>query len=137
MDMSERALGTMTRANKGPVAPPPALDGPLGAVADEVAGWHGILATAHWDLFDMSRLDGVDFYYGELELGHIHLDGSVHLATSPDLGRTLVGEGLCRPFPYQHGWVHEQVQRIGPAAAVALFKRNYERLLRINDTPSD
>ena len=128
--MSEPAFGTMARADKGPVKPPPALDGPLGRVANEVAGWHGIIATAHWDLFDMSRVDGVDFYYGEQELGHIHLDGSVHIATNPDLGRALVDQGMCRPFPYQRGWVHEQVHRIGPSSAVALFQRNYERLLR-------
>jgi hypothetical protein len=121
----------MARADKGPVALPPALDGPLGTVAGEVAGWRGIIATVHWDLSDMSRVDGVDFYYGEQELGHIHLDGSVHIATNPELGRALVNEGLCRPFPYQHGWVHERVQRIGPASAVALFKRNYERLLSL------
>jgi len=120
----------MARADKGPVKPPPVLDGPLGTVANEIAGWTGIISTAHWDLFDMTRVDGVDFYCGERELGHIHLDGSVHIATNPDLGRTLVDEGLCRPFPYQHGWVHEQVHRIGPSAAIALFRRNYEQLLR-------
>ena len=76
----------MARADKGPVQPPPALAGTLQTVADEVTGWNGIIATVHWDLFDMSRVDGVDFYYGELELGHIHLDGSVHIATSPALG---------------------------------------------------
>ena len=128
--MSESTLGAMARSDKGPVKPPPALDGPLGTVANEVAGWRGIIATAHWDLFERSRVDGVDFYYGEHELGHIHLDGSIHLATSPDLAQALVAEGLCRPFPYQYGWVHEQVHRIGPSSAVALFQRNYERLLR-------
>ena len=81
--MSEHALGTMSRADKGPVKPPPVLDGPLRTVSDQVSGWRGITATAHWDLFDMSRVDGVDFYYGEDELGHIHLDGSLHIATNP------------------------------------------------------
>jgi luciferase-like monooxygenase len=130
--MNERAIGTMARADKGPVLPPPALEGPLQAVADAVAGWAGVIATVHWDPFRMSRVDGVDFYLGEDELGHLHLDGSVHLATSPGLGRILVAEGLARPLPYLRGWVEEQVQRVGSNAAVALFRRNYERLLRMN-----
>ncbi len=130
---NESAIGTMSRADKGPLAPPPILDEPLKSVADEVAGWHGIITTAHWDLFDTSRVDGIDFYYGELELGHIHLDGSVHLATSPELGRALIREGVGAAFPYQRGWVYENVRRIGAPAAIALFHRNYERLQ--NSTP--
>ena len=58
----------------------------------------------------------------------MHLDGSIHLATSPSLGRDLVAGGLAKPFRYQEGWVEEQVQRIGADAAVALFRRNYEQL---------
>ena len=86
-------------------------------------------ATAHWDLYDPSRVDGIDFYVGEQELGHIHLDGRLHLATSPDLGAALVAERLARPFRYGRGWVCEYVGNIGPDATVALFHRNYERLL--------
>ena len=123
--MSDRALGTLARADKGIVAPPPVLDGSLGTVADAVAGWPGVSATAHWDLFDPTRVDGIDFYVGEAELGHIHLDGSIHLATSPELGAALVGEGLARPFRYQHGWVCATVGRIGAEAAIALFRRNH------------
>lgn len=124
----EPALGTLSRAEKGPVLPSPTLDEPLKSVADVLAGWAGVTATVHWDLYDPSRVDGVDFYVGENELGHIHLDGSVHLATSPSLGKTLVAEGLAQPFPYIRGWVHVKVQRIGAAAALKLFARNYERL---------
>lgn len=126
--MIERAKGTMARTDKGPVKPPPVLDGALKTVADAVSGWPQIIATVHWSLFNPSQVDGVDFYVGDEELGHIHLDGSVHLATSPRLGAALVADGLAQPFPYVHGWVHEQIASIGPDAAVALFQRNYERL---------
>lgn len=125
---AERAVGTMARADKGTLAPPPALDGPLGTVAAAITSWPGVIATAHWHLFHPSQLDGIDFYVGEQELGHIHLDGSVHLATNPTLGRALVTEGLARPFRYARGWVEERIQSIGPDAAVALFRRNYDRL---------
>lgn len=127
--MTEHAKGTMPRSKKGPVKPPPGLEGPLGAVADTVASWPGIIASVHWCLFERTKVDGVDFYLGEEELGHFHLDGSIHLATSPSLGQELVAGGMAKPFRYQQGWVEEQVQRIGPDAAVALFRRNYEQLL--------
>ena len=126
--MTDHALGTLARTEKGPVAPPPDLDGPLGIAGGEIAGWPGVVATTHWDLFQPTQVDGIDFYVGEEELGHIHLDGSIHLATSAALGATLVAEGLARPFRYQRGWVCQTVQDIGPDAAIALFRRNYDRL---------
>lgn len=126
--MTDQALGTLSRSEKGPVAPPPDLDGPLGLVAGEIRGWPEVTATTHWDLFQPTRVDGIDFYVGEAELGHIHLDGSIHLATSPALGATLVAEGAARPFRYQRGWVCETMQAVGSDAAIALFRRNYERL---------
>lgn len=88
-----------------------------------------MVSTAHWDLYDSSRVDGIDFYLGEQELGHIHLDGSLHLATSRRLGSALIAEGLARPFRYGEGWVCEKIGRLGPTAAIALIRRNYDRLL--------
>jgi Family of unknown function (DUF5519) len=126
--MKNLARGTLPRAEKGPVKPPPVIDGPLQAIVDAVSSWPGIDTTIHWHLFDKSRVDGVDFYFGEEELGHLHLDGSIHLATSASLGESLISEGAAKPFRYQQGWVEEQVRRIGPGAAVALFRRNYEHL---------
>ncbi|WP_419728085.1 luciferase family protein [Lichenicola sp.] len=126
--MTEDALGTLPRTDKGPVAPPPHLDGPLGTVAGEIGGWPGVIATTHWNLFQPTQVDGIDFYVGEAELGHIHLDGAIHLATSPALGATLIAEGLARPFRYQRGWVCQTVQGVGPDSAIALFRRNYDRL---------
>ena len=125
---TERAQDTLPRADKGAIMPAPALTGPLAAVA-AVATWPGVSTTGHWDLFRPTQVDGVDFYVGEEELGHIHLDGDIHLATAPGLGRALVAEGLARPFPYARGWVQQDVHRVGPAAAIALFRRNYDQLL--------
>ena len=79
--MTEQTQGTLDRASKGPIAPPPILNGMTAAVADTVATWPNVVPTAHWDVYDSSRVDGIDFYVGEDELGHIHLDGSIHLAT--------------------------------------------------------
>ncbi len=118
----------MRRSAKGPVVAPALLDHELQSIVDAVATWQGINTTVHWHLVDRSRVDGVDFYFGEEELGHLHLDGSIHLATSSLLAKTLISEGAARPFRYLQGWVEENARRIGTEAAVALFRRNYVRL---------
>ena len=130
----ERALGTMTRAEKGPIAPPPVLHGPAQVVANAIAGWSGVSVTTHWHLYRRSEVDGIDFYVGVEELGHIHLDGSIHLATSPTLGATLVEAGLARRFRHVRGWTEELIDRIGTEAAVALFRRNYDWIVDTQDT---
>jgi hypothetical protein len=127
--MNDRALDTMARSAKGPIAPPPMLDGARGTVADAVTKWPGVTSTVHWDLDEATRVDGIDFYVGERELGHIHLDGELHLATDPSLGADLVAKGLVRSFRYARGWVSEKIDRIGPDSAIALFRRNYDRLM--------
>ncbi len=126
--MTEHALSTLPRKAKGPLAPPPTLDGPAQAVADAIAAWPEVEATTHWHLNDHTRVDGIDFYVGRDELGHIHLDGSIHLATPAKLGAELVAEGLGKPFPWVRGWTQASIGRLGVEAAVALFRRNYDRL---------
>ncbi len=124
-----QALGTMSRADKGPVAPPPALIGSLATVASAVSLWPGVKTTTHWHFSDRSRVDGVDFYVNEEELGHLHLDGSLHLATNPKLGQALVAAGRAQRFPYQRGWVCADVDSIGAQAAIRLFERNYDEIV--------
>jgi len=126
--MNDKALGTLARSQKGPVASAPTLEEPLQTVIDSVADWPGVTKTVHWHFSDQSLVDGVDFYVADEELGHVHLDGEIHLATSQALANLLVAEGAAKPFRYQRGWVEEDIRRIGTAAAVALFRRNYEQL---------
>lgn len=127
--MNTQAIGTMSREDKGPVAPPPVLTGALDTVAKAVSKWPGVVATTHWHFDERSRVDGIDFYIGDKELGHLHLDGSLHLATSPSLGRAMVSEKKARAFPYQRGWVCEDLERIGSDSAISLFRRQYEQLV--------
>lgn len=130
--MNTQAHGTLSRIEKGPVAPPPRLARHLQNIVDVVAAWPGVMTTVHWHFADHSRVDGVDFYLGEQELGHLHLDGEIHLASNPPLGEALIAEGAAKPFRYLRGWVEARAQRIGEDAAVALFRRNYERLQTSN-----
>ena len=126
--MTEQALSTLPREAKGPLAPPPMLGGSIQAVADAIAAWPDVEATTHWHFSDQSRADGIDLYVGNDELGHIHLEGSIHLATNPPLGAVIVAEGLARPFPYAKGWVVASIDKLGKKGAIALFRRNYDRL---------
>ena len=126
--MTDTALNTLPLSAKGPVAPPPVLGGDIGAVAAAVMAWPGVVAATHWDLYRPTEVDGIDFYVGEAELGHIHLDGDIHLATSPSLGRAMIADGRARRFPYAQGWVSAMVPDIGTEAATGLFRANYDRL---------
>ena len=126
--MMEDAPSTLPREAKGPMAAPPRLQGDLQAVVDRVAAWPGVEASTHWHFADQTRIDGVDFYVDGDELGHLHLDGSIHLATSPTLSAELVGEGLGSPFRYARGWTQSRVGRLGLEGATAFFRRNYDRL---------
>ena len=126
--MIDQALSTLPREAKGPLAPPPMLGGPAQAVADAIAAWPEVKTTTHWHFNDQTRVDGIDFYVGPDELGHIHLDGSIHLATTPGLRAKLVAEGLGKPFPWANGWTMADVGRLGVDRAIALFRRNYDRI---------
>ena len=132
--MNELAQSTLPRAAKGRMAPPPRVGGALQALADTIAAWPEVEATTHWHLQDKERIDGIDFYVGSEELGHVHLDGSIHLATSPALGAKLVAEGLARPFRYARGWTLASVADLGVDRAAALFRRNYDRLRPATDS---
>jgi len=123
----------MTLAEKAPLAPVPTLAALLEPVSQAVRGWPGIVAAAHWDLFRVGEVvDGADFYLGDHELGHLHLDGKAHLATSPALG-PLVAHGLARPLRWggaaYRGWTEFSVRTAAAAAhATWLFGLNYQRL---------
>lgn len=126
--MTEHAQSTLPREAKGPMAAAPPLRGDLQAVVDRVSAWPGVEASTHWHFADQSRIDGVDFYVAGEELGHLHLDGSIHLATTPALSAELVAEGLGSPFRYARGWTQSRVSGLGVEGATAFFRRNYDRL---------
>ena len=126
----------MTLEEKGPICPPPHLAPHLQTVSQTLQAWEGVLAATHWDLYDTTQVDGADFYVGSQELGHIHLNGEVHLATSPELRQLLVALSLAQPFPFggdYAGWVLYRIRSIQDTRhALWLFQLNY---LRLTGTP--
>ena len=122
----------MSLKQKGAVRPPPVLAEPFERVSQALQAWPGIVAATHWHLSRNREVDGADFYVGDEELGHLHLDGDVHLATNLALAVPLVEAGLARRFPYggsYAGWVEMSIRTDADAEhAIWLFRLNYDRL---------
>ena len=114
----------MRLADKGRHVPPPVLDAPLQRLSEEIQSWPGIISATHWHFSGSGQVDGADFYRGEEELGHLHLDGEMHLAAPPALTRALIGAGLAQRFPWASGddWVLYHIRSEADA-------RHAERLL--------
>ncbi len=95
----------MSRTAKGRVAPPPQL-GPIAQeVAEAVARLPDVIAQAHWEIGSQTEINGTDFYVGEHELGHIHLDGEAHIPIGGALGKLLIQARLARRFPWNGDFV--------------------------------
>jgi hypothetical protein len=113
-------MDTMSRAAKGRVAPPPRLGEAAQAVATAVAQLPDVVAQAHWQIGSQTVIDGADFYVGEAELGHIHLDGEAHIPLGKALAKRLIAAKLARRFPWSSDFV--VVETTDGANAVRLFE---------------
>lgn len=119
----------MRLESKGEIRPPPKLKGPAQSVSLEIQSWPEIVAATHWFLYDRTQVDGADFYVGEKELGHIHLDGELHLGVTVGLRRQLIEAGLVEALPWAEDWVQAPISSLRDArAAVWMFRLAYDRL---------
>jgi len=119
----------MRLESKGEIRPPPKLKGPAQSVSLEIQSWRGIIAATHWDFEDRTQVDGADFYVGEKELGHIHLDGELHLCVTIGLRRRLVEAGLAEELPWADDCIQAPISNRADARhAVWLFRLAYDRL---------
>jgi len=119
----------MKLKDKGPILPAPVLSKYPQMVSEEIQTWSKIISATHWDLYDKSKVDGADFYVGEKELGHIHLDGWVHLATNKALAQVIMKNNLAEKFPYAQDWVMFSIDKKQDVKkAILLFQLNYDRL---------
>lgn len=94
---------------KGRQAARPTLPRHAGRVAATLDAWPGVNPRAYWRLGDETEIDGADFYYGQDELGHLHLDGEAHVAVGRKLREVLVEAGLAEPFPWSREFVRHEV----------------------------
>jgi Family of unknown function (DUF5519) len=119
----------MKLEEKGKIMPPPVLSKYLEMVSTEIQRWDNIIAATHWSLFDTTKIDGADFYVGEEELGHIHLDGEVHLPADKELKKALLDNKLAKPFRYGENWVEYTIcDEEDALKAIQLFQINYRRI---------
>lgn len=121
----------MKLSQKGRFAPPPRLEGFAQFVSETLQGWDGVIAATHWHLQDRRRVDGADFYVDDetRELGHIHLNGEIHLALTTTLAAEVVARRLAHPFEWDDAWIACRIS--GPATAdraIALFRLGYDRM---------
>lgn len=123
--------GTMPRAAKGRVAPPPKLPAAAQRVADRVAAMPGVIAQAHWEIGSQTEVNGTDFYVDEHEVGHIHLDGEAHIALGAALGREVIAQGLARRFRWSDAFVVVDTAQ-APDRAVQLFALRLEQLAGVD-----
>lgn len=124
----------MKLAEKGRFSPPPQLPTHAQAVSEAIAAWAGVHARTHWLLGDDTRVDGADFYVGEEELGHLHLDGEAHVATGLALRKALVGARLASPFRWSSKFVVHDVARATDVDHVLwLFRLAYDRARGVTD----
>ncbi|SDB65396.1 hypothetical protein SAMN03097699_3091 [Flavobacteriaceae bacterium MAR_2010_188] len=114
---------------KAPIIPPPVLEGPLQNISSEIQSWDNVVALTHWNYQERDKVDGADFYVGKKELGHIHMDGEIHLPTGKSLTKILFGRKLASPFRYGGGkWVMFNVKTAEDIKmAIELFRINYLR----------
>ena len=84
--------------NEGILQPPPTLPGAAQTVSAKLQTWSGLEAFTHWQLGNSTRVDGAEFHVDGKELGHIHLDGHIHLALTDALRKLLVDRKLASPF---------------------------------------
>ena len=120
----------MRLESKGEIRPPPTLKGPAQTVSREIQSWPGIVAATHWYLHDRTQVDGADFYVGEKELGHIHLDGELHLGLTVELRRQLIEAGVVEALPWAEDWIQAPISSPEEArTAQWLFRLGYDRLM--------
>ena len=124
----------ITLRNSGPLQPPPILDGFSQNVLTEIQSWPGMLAVSHWMRGDPTIVDGAEFHVNERELGHIHLDGEVHLLLTKKLSDELIADKLASPFRWGREWVVAPIESFRQVKhALWLFRLGYERLHGVSE----
>lgn len=116
--------------NEGPLQPAPQLQGLAQEVSAALQTWPGMIAATHWQRGNPAEVDGAEFHVEDSgELGHIHLDGEIHLALTRPLRDQLVELKLARPFVWDQAWVTTPTtSRQEVDQALWLFRLGYDRL---------
>jgi Family of unknown function (DUF5519) len=119
----------MKLAEKGCILAPPVLSGWAQTVSLKIQAWPQIVSATHWQFGDPTKVDGTDFYVDQEELGHIHLDGEIHLLLTETLYAAVIGAKLAERFRWAANWVQFPIEDEPSAEhALWLFQVAYDRL---------
>ncbi len=124
----------MRLRNEGAVQPAPALQGAAQEVSLQLQKWDGVQAVTHWQLGNSAKVDGAEFHVDDTELGHIHLNGEMHLLLTKRLSKALIQNGLASKFPWGAEWVQAPVSTENERErAVWLFRLGYDHLRSVDE----
>jgi Family of unknown function (DUF5519) len=124
----------MKLSEKGPIVAPPVLSGWAESVSLNVQGWARIVSATHWQFGNPTKVDGADFYVEEEELGHIHLDGEVHLPLTRALHDAIVAAQLAERFRWAANWVQFRIEdEESSKHSVWLFQLAYDRIQGVTE----
>lgn len=116
------------------IQPAPALQGLAQEVSLELHKWDGMQTFTHWQLGNSERVDGAEFHVGDKELGHIHLNGEMHLLLTRRLSKALIQSGIAEKFPWGAEWVQAPVSTTSERErAVWLFRLGYDLLRNVDE----
>jgi hypothetical protein len=125
----------MKLIDKGPVIAPPVLAAWAQSASLEIQSWPDIVSATHWLFGNPTVVDGADFYVGELELGHIHLNGEIHLALTKALKKAIIDSGFAEPFRWDANFVQFSIKnRHSAQHALWLFRLAYDRIKGMNES---
>lgn len=112
----------MQLCNPGALIAAPQLTGLAAEIAAAIERLPGVVSHTHWLLGDPETVDGAEYHLGDEPLGHIHIDGSVHLPMDT-LTTPLVEAGLAEYTPWSRRWAMLPPDaRSSPSDAIWLFK---------------
>jgi Family of unknown function (DUF5519) len=124
----------MKLKDKGPIVKPPTLKGPSQNVSIEIQSWPQVISATHWTIGDSTKPNGADFYVNESELGHIHLNGEIHIKLTKRLTENLISARLAESFPWGADWIQFKIANQNTAEhAKWLFRLGYDRLSGMTD----
>jgi len=110
----------------------PELQDAAQKVAMEVGSWNGVVSKGRrsaWRIGHEQEIDGVGFYVGDIEFGHIHLNSAAHIMLPPPVADSLAAAKVVRGSSWAHGQVEMAIRNqedIG--RAVMFFRLSYEVL---------
>ena len=124
----------MTLEEKGNIIPPPILSKYPEMASIEIQQWENIISATHWEIHNNNKPNGADFYMKAHELGHIHLDGMLHVPSTKEISKALIQAKLAEKFIYAQNWVQFRIQNEATANhALWIFRLHYDRLCGTED----